>query len=241
MSSHSALLTGRLVADTLWTPTRGLGEVAARKSVVPALLVTTIAALLNAAVMTTRLDTSAAVEQQLERSGAAASMTPHEREEKLESARKIGVVGAYAGAALMPSLTALAIAVALWLAFAVASKRPSFGATFAVAAYGQLPLAVKSLAVIPALLARDAVLVWEVPRLLPSHLGTLLGPGRPGPLAALLASVDLFSLWAVALTAIGMHAVSGVSRTRAAVVTVVMWASYVAVFQVSLASSMGAR
>ena len=50
----------------------------------------------------------------------------------------------------------------------------------------------------------------------------------------LLASVDLFSLWAVLLVAIGMAHVAQVSRPRSAITTLVLWGAYLALFRFAI-------
>jgi hypothetical protein len=104
-----------------------------------------------------------------------------------------------------------------------------------------VPGAIAALLAMPAVLSRRRIAPAELDRLLPASLGALLPAGATGPLASLLWSIDLFSLWAVALVAAGMASVAGVSVRRAAVTVAVLWASHVAVLKVALPALGGAR
>ena len=230
-----------LLLDTFTAPRRALGQVGAGVSVMPALVAATLAALVHAAVLVPRLDVEAVVEQRHSMSAqegkeAPAAMTPHEREEAVVSQRKLTAAGVYAWGLLGSTLQAFGVALALWLAFKVAGVGPAFRSTFAVASYGLLPLGLAKLLSLPALLGRGTIAPTALAQLLPSHLGVLLPPGSSGPLAGLLGSINLFSLWSLVLVIMGMAAAARTSTWRASVVTVVMWLSYVAVFGVALAA-----
>jgi len=117
----------------------------------------------------------------------------------------------------------------------VAGGAPQFAPTFAIATHAFLPLSLKHLLMIPALMTRTGLLAQDLQRLLPSNLAALLPEGTPfGPKVGLLASLDLFSLWAIALVAVGMASVAKVSRPRSAVTSAVIWASFVAVFGIAV-------
>jgi hypothetical protein len=195
-----------------------------------------------AAVAVPRLDFARAADEALDRRPDAAQMTPHQREEALVTARKIGAVAGYAGALFGPSLMALGSAVALWLGFKIAGGQPAFRPTFAVASFAQLPGAVQQLLALPAVLRAEALDPTLLPRVLPSSAGALLLPvGATGPGAALLLALDLFALWTVALTVLGMSRAAQVSRRRAAATTALLWVAWVAVFRVALPAMGGSR
>lgn len=227
--------------DTLVHPARAMPQVAESGRFLPALVAVTAAALLFAVLAVPRFDFARAAVDQLERRPDSAQMTPHQREEAIATVTKIGAVTGYAGALVGPALMALGAAVALWLGFKLAGGTPAFRPTFAVASFGQLPGAVHQLLLLPAVLRAGSVDPTAVPRLLPSSLGALLPPGASGPGASFLLAVDLFSVWSVALLALGMAAAARVSRRRAAVTTTLLWLAWVAVFRVALPGMGGAR
>lgn len=220
---------------TLWAPARALAVAADERRCAWALALLTAASLVFSALLVTRVDFAGAAEEALDKVPAeVAKMTPHERVEKIESGRKVAVIGVYTGAALGPAFSVLAAALALWLAFKVVAGSPSFIAAFAVTAHASIPKALKQVLALPALWRSSSLSMADVDRIFPSSLAALVPDGMPSPKLALLSSVDLFSLWSVVLVALGMAYVAKVSRVRSAVVVAVLWASFVLVVRFAL-------
>jgi hypothetical protein len=226
--------------QTLVAPARAFDRLAARPRTLLALGVATLASLAFAATAVPRIDFDAAATRALEMGPQAAEMTPHQLEEAVIQARKVGAIATWFGAALGPSLAILGATLALWLAFKLAGTRPALKATLAVAAHGLLPVFLAPLLALPALLLRAPIGADELPRLLPSSLAALLPAGASPVLAAALASVDLFGLWALALLAIGMVRVAGTTRTRVALVMGLLWVAQVGVLKVMPAAAVAA-
>ncbi len=222
-------------------PGRAMPEIARSGRFLPALLAATAAALLSAAVAVPRLDFARAAHEAIDRGPDAAQMTPRQREDAVAAARKLGALGAYAGALFGPALSALGAAVALWLGFTIAGGKPGFRSTFAVASFAQLPGALQQLLAVPAALRAETIDPVQLPRIVPSSLGALLPPGASGPGASFLFALDLFALWAVALAALGMTQAAQVSRKRAATATLLLWLAWVGVFKVALPQLGAAR
>lgn len=228
---------GSVVLHTLLTPDRGLSDAVGRRRVSTALGVATLASLLFAAAVVPRLDYEKIAAAKLERGPEAADTTQHEREEAVVTARKLGHVSGWAGAAVGPSLAVVLSAAFLFLGFRVAGTRPGFKETVAATAHGMMPAFLAPLLAIPAALSHAPLSPEDVPRLLPSSLAALVPAASP-PLAAALSALDVFSLWALALVALGMARASGASRTRAFAVTLVLFVSYVALLKVVPAAVM---
>jgi len=227
--------------DFLLAPATFLPRAAERRHFWPAMVAAMVAALALSVAAVPRIDFEKAAVDALDAREGAAQITPSEREATLTTARRVGALAAYAGSAAGPWLSALGMAIALWLAFKVVGGHPGFPGTFTVAAWGLVPGAAQNVLAIPAVLARPRFLPDELGRILPSGLGALLPWGTTGPLASMLWSLDLFALWSVVLVAAGMAPVAGVSRRRAAITVVVLWLSFVAVFRVALPALGGAR
>jgi len=234
MATPSIVTSSLLVSRTVVTPAVGLAEVVTRRSIVPALVGASLACLVYAGALQTRVDVTSTIDPMATADKPA--MTPHELEEALASAHKMAVVRAYAGALTGPALGAVGLAVALYLAFAVSTRRPAFTPTLAVSSYAQLPAALAKLLTVPALLSRAAVSPTELDNLLPSHLAALTGVTSPPALAGALSAVDLFSLWTLVLVVLGMRIVSGASLARAVATVVVLWLAYVGVVDLALPS-----
>ncbi len=224
------LSTVETFADTFVAPGRGLEAAARGRSVLPPLAVAVAAALAFTAVLVPRADFERGAREALDRAppDEVQKMTPHEVEQALEQARKLGTVGLYAGAVAGPPILALAMATLLVSGFRVAGARPDFRPTLAVAAWGTLPLALRDLLALPALLAHGGVTPGEAGRLLPSSL-LALAPAASARAVPLLQSFDVFLLWSAALVALGMAGVASTSRARAAAVVAFLFAAFVAV------------
>jgi hypothetical protein len=240
----SAQPSVQLFADALLAPARGLPAAAERRAVAAPLLAATFASLLLAAVATPRVDFEGPALDEMDREArrdpqAAQQLTPHEVEEKLAQARKLGAVRSYAAGALGPGLAAVGAALALMLAFRVAGSRPPFGATLAASSWGLLPIALRSLLLLPAVSRMRGAAPGDVERALPSSLGAVLAATAPARLVALAYAVDLFSLWAVALVALGMAHAAGTTRARAVAVVAILWVSYILVAYVALPGLIG--
>ncbi|HSD21972.1 MAG TPA: YIP1 family protein [Anaeromyxobacter sp.] len=230
MTTTELLQDGTVVAHALAAPGRGIAEAAERRRALTALCLATAASLVFAAVALPRLDYEAAARARV-RGAEALEQTQFQREEAVATARKLGHITGWAGAALAPTLLAAGAAVLLFAGFRVAGTRPGFKETYAVAAHGMLPIWLAGLLAIPAVLARAPLPPDDLPRLLPSSLAAIVPRAAP-PLVAALSAVDLFALWAVALVATGMARASGASRARAFTVTLVLYAACVALLKV---------
>ena len=219
---------GSVVLETFVAPDRALARAGDRRRSAAALALATAASLAFAAVAAPRLDVRLAVASRLDRDPGAAELTPHQREEAVVQARKIAVVGTWAGGALAPVSWALAAALLLWMGFRVAGAAPGFRPTLAVAAHALLPVWLADLLALPALLARGTVTPEELGRLVPSSAAALLPARVPPQLAAAASALDVFLLWALALAVAGMARVAGTSRARSAAVVLALFAAFVA-------------
>jgi hypothetical protein len=241
MSRTDLALDGSVLLATLTRPAHGLQAVTARRRSLVALLVATLASLLFTAAAVPRLDFSRAGPPGGPGGQAAEELTPHQQEEARAQAAKIGAVAGYANALLGPALVVLGTALALWLAFKVAGTKPELKTTVAVSAHAFLPLFLAQLLALPALLLRAPLAPQDLASLLPSSLASFLPPGGSPIAAALASSLDLFTLWTVALLVLGMARAAGASRLRAAVVVGVLWAAQIALLKIAPAAAAAAQ
>jgi Yip1 domain len=220
---------GSVIWTTLAEPGRGLAAAVSRRRALSVILLSTALSLLATGLILPAIDAEAVAVSTLR-----PDMTPHERTQAIETATKLHQVTTWAAAGLTPAVNALLLAVGLWLAFWVAGARTAFKPTLTVAAHALVPQALKALLTVPAALAHAPVAPSALATLLPSNLASFLPPtlGWPGPLLAVAAGLDLFTLWTVALAGSGMAKASGASRLRTWVVMVVLFAASLALFKV---------
>ncbi|HET6437856.1 MAG TPA: YIP1 family protein [Anaeromyxobacter sp.] len=238
MNASDLLTDGTVALRTLYSPASALGRLGSAPRAGMALALATLLALAAAAVVVPRTDFGpgqVAVEKK-DDGQPAPEPTQFEREQSAATARKLGQVSGWAYAALGPTLLAAGAACALLLGFRTAGVNTSYQPTLAVAAHGMLPLWIGRVLAVPAALLHAPLPEKELAHLLPASPAALLPPDASPLLLGALSGLDLFSLWAVLLVALGMARVTGASRTRALSTTLALYAAYVVVFQVALPS-----
>ena len=101
--------------------------------------------------------------------------------------------------------------------------KAQFGALFAVYMYASLPFALHSLLATIALFAGLDSGSFLISNPVGSNLGYYLAPDTAPWLMAVATSIDLFTLWMLALLVLGCSIVARVSRASAAVAVVGWW------------------
>jgi hypothetical protein len=226
----------QVALQTFYQPTRALADAAdGKRFVVPLLLLMVLAFSVNFILMP-RFDFAKTISDQLDKTPAAAQMTPFQRDEAIATGAKLGKIAGYAGGVLAIPLIALFVSFSFWIGFRVAGGKPPFPATFAVTAHALLPGVIASLLSIPAILAHDHWTAETITRLLPSNLAAFLPAEAPVRTVALLSKFDVFTTWSLILVGLGMAHAAKVSRVRSFITTVVVWGAYVVVFGVFLPS-----
>lgn len=241
MVALDLLADARAALAVLWAPGRTFAALSARPRTAGAMALFLAASLLSAAAIVPRTDfgdglTGAPGEEQRGAGGAAPEPTEFERGEARVKAQKLGALSAWAGAVAKPTAGAAVVALALVIAFWVAGAPVAFAPALAVVSHAALPLALRALLAIPAALLHPGFPRSAAGALLPSSAAALWA-GAPPALHAALASVDLFTVWTLALTALGLARLSGASRARAAAATVLPWAGLVAVLMALAAAT----
>lgn len=206
--------------------------------VVPLIVLLLLAAVSTAAILGS-IDADAMraeMEKQIEEQGGQAD------EEALAMAARFGT-GCFAGAAIGGSLVFYLLIPAIFMIFNLFEGKVSYLQSLSTTLYGMAPIALKSVLAIPVVLSRESLTLTELQAgggLLPSNLAVFAPQGAAPWLLALLSSVDLFTLWAVALFVIGYSIVARVSKGTSAAVIVALWLLAV-LAQAGLASLGGPR
>ncbi len=142
-----------------------------------------------------------------------------------ESAMKIARVVAVAFTAVVVPILYLLFAAVLLVGFRLLGSEISYRKTLSVVVHGMLPMAVAAVIGIVIVLARDKISLEEIQGggVVMSNLGFLAHEGASKVLRALLTSVDLFSVWSIALLATGYRIVAKVSSGAAWGTVLVVW------------------
>jgi Yip1 domain len=123
-------------------------------------------------------------------------------------------------ALLFTAIFALLVWVTVNFGFAGTAK---FGQIFAVNMYANLVMNIKFLLAAIALFAGVAADSFLISNPVGTNVGYYLSPETPKPLMALCTHIDIFEIWSVLLTTIGVAVVAKVSRGKAAAVVVGWW------------------
>jgi hypothetical protein len=116
----------------------------------------------------------------------------------------------------------------------------TFKQAFSVTIYAWLPQVIKGIAMAIIVVARGEVDIALLNNVVMSNLGFLVDMKQQPVLHALLSSLDIFSIWTIALFTIGFSYVSRLSKATSAAIVISLWA-IVVVFKLAGAALGAAR
>ena len=136
-----------------------------------------------------------------------------------------GVAGKFAvvGAAFSFLIRPIVLGILLWLIGKLVDARESISSAIMVATFASVPflVALVVMGIEGAVMSPDQMTGMAALSISPARF---FDPAQTSPyLMALLSRVDLFVIWATVLLAIGLAVTGKVSRTRAAVVALIVW------------------
>lgn len=202
----------------LVSPQATFSSLAARPSWLPPLLILLVLFITAQALAMQRIDMEAVVRDAMEEQNQ-----PIDEEQIATYAAMQSKVGLACNVVVFPAAL-LALAAILWGLANVAGGEIDFKRSLAVTAHGLMPNAVSSLLTIPVILGRQEIDVAEAQHgLLASHLAAFAPEDAPAWLVALLARVDVFSLWTLALLVVGFAVVARLSKGAAVGIVALLW------------------
>jgi hypothetical protein len=221
---------GRLIA-VLISPTRTFQSIAQRPTWAVPLIVLLVLNIGVSVLVFQRVDMQEVIARDTARQGQ--ELTDQQIEQFAGVAEKFGL-GCFA---VVPPIGYLLFALVLMVVFKVAGGEIGFPASFSVTLHAMMPWAVASLITIPVALGTEAFSYEQIKAssFIASSAAAFAPEGTGPVLLTLLSAFDLFSFWTMALLAIGFSIVARVSRGKAAVTVIALWAVYVA-FRVGMAA-----
>jgi hypothetical protein len=155
---------------------------------------------------------------------------PAEAKENPERFLKIALWSQTAAAVVFGPALYLALAGIFLVLFRMLGSELGFRQSLATTLHGMLPFGVAAVVGVFVALGRDEISLEELQwgGLVASHLGFLAGEDAGKVTRALLTSFDLFSVWCIALLAIGYRVVARVSAGAAWAAVLTVWAVGVA-------------
>lgn len=208
------------VWGVLLSPESTFRSLAARPRWFPAFLLLFLSAIGLSLVLMPRMDLKQVIRDAVEKQGQEISDTKLDRQVQVTK-----IVGTASQVVLQPAIY-LIIAGVFLVVFRLSGSEIDFRRSLSVSVHGMMPVVVASLLTIPIVLTRMKISMDEAKSgsFLPSNLGFLATESTGKALHSLLSSCDLFSLWAVALLAIGFRIVGRVSTGVAWGVVLTLWA-----------------
>lgn len=211
----------------LTSPGRTFEALASRPSWFPAMLLLVVTAIGLSAIVTPKLDMRQVIRDAIEERGA--NLTEAQIEQQLQMAETFKWAGTFSQIVIQP-LVYLIMAGVFLVVFRLMGSELDFRQSLSVSVHGMMPFAVATLLTAPIVLSREELSMQEVQnsRFLFSNLAAFAPEEASKALMALLSSVDLFSIWSVALLAIGFQVVGRVSKATALGVVLGLWTVAVA-------------
>lgn len=217
---------GRVIG-ALVSPEKTFRSIAERPTwVVPLLLLVLITSLVGYQVGQ-RVDFEQQIRQQMaEREG----VSEEQIQRSVDFMEKFGRILFLAPAVLSPVIYLL-IALVFLVALRLSGSDIRFSQSFSVTLHAMVPWVIHGLLSYPLILRQETLDPEALERggVLMSNLAALAPEGSGKVLLALLASLDLFSIWTLVLLIIGYRAVARVSTTTATAVTLTLWLLLLAV------------
>lgn len=217
------------VYGVLFSPVATFEAIRQRPTWVAALLVLVAISVVASSLVTSKLDVEEVVRDSIGQSGRQLSEEQIERAVALQE--KLLPVMAVGGPLIFFPVACLVMALVFWVALRMLGGDFSYMTSFATTVHGMVPQGIGGLLTLPVAMARGQLDYDQVKTgsLLASNLGQFASDETSPAMAAVLNSVDVFSVWSLVLLSLGYAVVGRVGKGKAAAVVVGLWALYVLV------------
>ena len=213
------------IPGVFFSPVRTFESIAQRPTWVAPLVLWTLCSLILTVLIMPRIDYGSLIRERMEDSGQ--QISEERLESMVETQSRIGRVIGYVWGTAAPAAICLLLSAIFLGAFKAFGWDVRFKQALGVTTHAFLPAVLGSLLAIPVIAQRDRIDPRFMSDLVRSNLGFLVARDSSPALHSLLSSVDVFSLWVLALLVIGFAAAARVSRGRAASIIVSLWVLFV--------------
>lgn len=229
---------GRLIG-ALVAPAETFRSIAERPTWLPPLLLLALLGGAVSLVLQMRTDPAEMVRGQLE---MVKVDMPQEQVDKMIEEAESRTTGAKIGLAVIGALGQpliyAVVAVLFWIGFKMFGSEMDYLRSLSTALHGYMPLALGALINLPLMFTRETLTFEDAANggVLVSSLRLLAPEDAPAITEVLLGSIDLFTIWAMVLLAIGYREVAKVSSAVASGIVLLFWLIYV-LFKVGFAAA----
>lgn len=213
------------VAGVFGSPGPTFESIARRPGWVLPILISTVLAIAATVAIVPRLDFDSAVREAFAKRGITA--TEERIEQTIQVQKKFAGFFAYIWAFAAPAFIALVLATVFLLAFKAFGWDLAFRQSFGVTSHALLPYIGTSMLLILFVTRLDLVNPADLGGMSHTNLGFLVDRQANPVLHSLATSLDVFTLWVLALLVIGYSIAAKVTRKRAAVLILSLWGLFV--------------
>jgi hypothetical protein len=214
------------IPGAFFSPVKTFESIARMPTFLAPLVLWILASIGTTYVLLPRVDYEKMTREALQKRGTA---VPEERIASIvEQQKKVGSVIAWGLSVVVPFFISAVAAAVIWGAFKAFGWDSRFSQAYGVTAHAFLPGVLKSVLLMFLITRQETIDPRNLGDMLRSNLGFLADPDSKG-LHALLQSIDIFSLWCIALLVIGFAAAARIKRGAAAGVILTLWAIVVAI------------
>lgn len=212
------------VAGVFASPGPTFAAIARRPGWVLPLVISAVLSVAATAAILPRIDFESAIR---ERIAARGRTVPEEQIDQIVATQKRLAGLGYVWAALASTVIALILATVFWVSFKAFGWDLKFRQSFGVTSHALLPGIGVSMLLIFFVTRLDLVNPADLGDLTRSNPGLLVDRHANPVLHSLAASLDVFTIWILALLVIGFAAAANVTRRKAAILIGSLWGIFV--------------
>ena len=226
------------VVNVLFSPTRTFEAIRQRPTWLVALVILVLLGLAGSYLVTGKMDIEEVVRESVADSGR--QLSDDQLEQAIALQEKLLPVFAIAGPLVIFPGACLLMALLFWVVLRLLGGEMTYKTSFATTVHGLMPNAISSLLALPVVMSRGALSYEEVRSggVLASNLAHFAPEETGTAVRALLAGIDVFTIWALVLLIIGLAVTARVSRAKSGAVVIGLWVVYV-LFKVGAAAISG--
>ena len=207
------------IIGVLISPDETFASIARRPDFLAPLLLLLIASAIGGFIFAQRVDFTAPAREAMEQRG---NMSEAQMESALRITAIVSKVIAY-GSPLFSVIVLLIVAAVLLMAFRMMGGEGNFKQAFAVTLYSWMPLLILNIIVVIIVAVKTGITALDLPTLVMSNPAFLVTMKEHPLLFALLATIDIFTIWTLVLFIFGFAHVAKFTKSKSAAIVITVW------------------
>jgi hypothetical protein len=213
------------VFGVLFSPIKTFQDIGRKPTWLVPLIVVIALTLISQAMVMPRYDFERELDVRMEKAKEKGIQVDEKtRDMQLAVMKKAGPVMGIVGPLIGIPVVYLVLALIYFAVIRLSGGALGYVGSFSVVCFTGIPGGIKGLITGFAALGRESVIGSEVQSLVPSNPGFFLSAEKLGPFAhTLMQFLDVFGIWGLALTAIGLASVSSWTRGKSATLAIIVY------------------